>query len=239
MTKITDCETIHLRTQERMDHVGYAIPGCYVRLNVEIGVGEVGMSEFSRLSEISVNTRQFLARGDIQAQNIEAGKRLAHIHIMHKPLSALTTLSEGSDSGSPRTPTGKSPNALPNWVLNRALPTLPQHRTPSPVSPLTPERGLKPAPPMRDWRDNTNGNNNVPTPVSKATSAPLPRVSTGDSGVLSPQLQHIWRASAVSMEQHDAYDSEDEEVRRHLEELQIIAKKIEEEGKRANGVHMM
>src|SRR5690606_23730610 len=144
MTKITDCETIHLRTQERMDHVGYAIPGCYVRLNVEIGVGEVGMSEFSRLSEISVNTRQFLARGDIQAQNIEAGKRLAHIHIMHKPLSALTTLSEGSDSGCPRTPTGKSPNALPNWVLNRALPTLPQHRTPSPVSPLTPVRRLKP-----------------------------------------------------------------------------------------------
>ncbi|RPA75479.1 FabD/lysophospholipase-like protein [Ascobolus immersus RN42] len=240
MTKITDCENIHLRTQERMEHVNYAVPGCYVRLNVEVGVGEVGMSEFSRLAEISVNTRQFLARGDIQAQNIEAGKRLAHIHRMHKPLSVLATLSErGSDSGSPGTPTNKSSSALPNWVLNRALPTLPTHpRTPSPVSPLTPERGLKPAPPMREWRDNTNGNNNVPTPVSK-TTAPLTRVSTGDSGVLSPQLQHIWRASAVSMEQQDAYDSEDEEVRRHLEELQIIAKKIEEEGKRANGVRMM
>jgi hypothetical protein len=51
----------------------------YYRLNVEIGVGEFGMNEWNRLSEISTSTRMYLSQSDVQNKNISAASKLGRI----------------------------------------------------------------------------------------------------------------------------------------------------------------
>lgn len=52
----------------------------YYRLNVEVGVGEFGMNEWGRLSEISTNTRTYLAKRDVENMNQSAAAKMAKIH---------------------------------------------------------------------------------------------------------------------------------------------------------------
>ncbi|KAK5137218.1 hypothetical protein LTR08_000723 [Meristemomyces frigidus] len=52
----------------------------YYRLNVEVGVGEFGMNEWARLSEISTNTRTYLSRREIEGINQSASAKMAKIH---------------------------------------------------------------------------------------------------------------------------------------------------------------
>ncbi|KAK4545028.1 hypothetical protein LTR36_003579 [Oleoguttula mirabilis] len=52
----------------------------YYRLNVEIGVGEFGMNEWARLSEISTNTRTYLSRREVEGINQSASAKMAKIH---------------------------------------------------------------------------------------------------------------------------------------------------------------
>lgn len=54
----------------------------YYRLNVEVGVGEFGMNEWNRLSDISTNTRMYLGRQEVQLMNQSASAKLARIHKM-------------------------------------------------------------------------------------------------------------------------------------------------------------
>jgi len=53
----------------------------YYRLNVEVGVGEFGMNEWARLSEISTNTRIYLAKREIETMNQSAAAKLAKVHL--------------------------------------------------------------------------------------------------------------------------------------------------------------
>ncbi|KAK0322316.1 hypothetical protein LTR82_006769 [Friedmanniomyces endolithicus] len=52
----------------------------YYRLNVEVGVGEFGMNEWARLSEISTSTRTYLARRETEGINQPAAAKMAKIH---------------------------------------------------------------------------------------------------------------------------------------------------------------
>jgi len=77
--KIEDCERTHLTMK---DHLArrQVNPEHYYRLNVNVGVGEFGMNEWSRLSEISTNTRMYLADPSVQSKTLDASAKLARIH---------------------------------------------------------------------------------------------------------------------------------------------------------------
>jgi hypothetical protein len=51
----------------------------YYRLNVDVGVGEFGMNEWNRLSDISTNTRRYLSQDDVQAMTQDAARKLGAI----------------------------------------------------------------------------------------------------------------------------------------------------------------
>ncbi|MBE7180176.1 MAG: hypothetical protein INR71_03035 [Terriglobus roseus] len=78
--KIDGCEETHqaMLRQHLPDH--HVSPENYYRLNVEVGVGEFGMNEWSRLADISTNTRRYLSKSDVQGMNFSAASKLAKIH---------------------------------------------------------------------------------------------------------------------------------------------------------------
>ncbi|KAK7552459.1 patatin-like phospholipase-domain-containing protein [Phyllosticta paracitricarpa] len=80
IAKIEGCEDTHQYMLK--DHLAKRGVNSenYYRLNVEVGVGEFGMNEWSRLAEISTNTRRYLGREDIKGINMDASAKLGRIH---------------------------------------------------------------------------------------------------------------------------------------------------------------
>jgi len=80
ISKLEGCEDTHqymlheLLASRQVNHDNY------YRLNVEIGVGEFGMNEWARLSEISTNTRTYLGKRDVEQMNQSAAAKMAKIH---------------------------------------------------------------------------------------------------------------------------------------------------------------
>lgn len=80
IAKIEGCEKIHEQLKrEHLTRRGVNIEN-YYRLNVEVGVGEFGMNEWNRLSDISTNTRRYLAREEEQKIVQGSSAKLAKIH---------------------------------------------------------------------------------------------------------------------------------------------------------------
>ncbi|PNS20674.1 hypothetical protein CAC42_2919 [Sphaceloma murrayae] len=80
ISKIEGCEETHnYMLKEHLAKRGVN-PENYYRLNVEVGVGEFGMNEWNRLSEISTNTRMYLARNETTAMNMQAAAKMAKIY---------------------------------------------------------------------------------------------------------------------------------------------------------------
>lgn len=79
IAKIEGCEKTH---KEMKDHLAkrQVNPEHYYRLNVNVGVGEFGMNEWNALSEISTNTRMYLAEKEVQAMSLDAAAKIARIH---------------------------------------------------------------------------------------------------------------------------------------------------------------
>ncbi|KAJ4411975.1 hypothetical protein N0V91_001114 [Didymella pomorum] len=79
IAKIEGCEKTH---KEMKDHLAkrQVNPEHYYRLNVNVGVGEFGMNEWNALSEISTNTRMYLAEKDVQSMSLDAAAKIARIH---------------------------------------------------------------------------------------------------------------------------------------------------------------
>ncbi|ORY57263.1 acyl transferase/acyl hydrolase/lysophospholipase [Pseudomassariella vexata] len=78
--KIEGCEKIHEEMKkEYLMRRGVNVEN-YYRLNVEMGVGEFGMNEWHRLSEISTGTRRYMSRPDEQRMIQESSTKLAKIH---------------------------------------------------------------------------------------------------------------------------------------------------------------
>lgn len=80
ISKIEGCEKTHeLMKKELLIANGVNIDN-YYRLNVEVGVGEFGMNEWSRLSEISTSTRAYLKRSVEQKMVQDTAAKLAKIN---------------------------------------------------------------------------------------------------------------------------------------------------------------
>ncbi|KAK8099154.1 Glycine hydroxymethyltransferase [Apiospora kogelbergensis] len=80
IAKIEGCETIHdYMRKEHLMKRGVNAEN-YYRLNVEVGVGEFGMNEWHRLSEISTGTRRYMGRPAEQRMIQESSTKLAKIH---------------------------------------------------------------------------------------------------------------------------------------------------------------
>ncbi|KAI5777135.1 acyl transferase/acyl hydrolase/lysophospholipase [Geopyxis carbonaria] len=77
--KMRDAEAIHQELLAGLHRTGVE-HAAYFRLNVEVGVGDYGINEWSRMAEISADTRRYLARGDVAAMNRDAGERMAGVH---------------------------------------------------------------------------------------------------------------------------------------------------------------
>lgn len=79
IAKIEGCEETHqYMLKEHLAKRGIPQEN-YCRLNVEVGVGEFGMNEWNRLSDISTKTRQYLAKTDVQRQVYDAAVKIAKI----------------------------------------------------------------------------------------------------------------------------------------------------------------
>lgn len=87
ISKIEACEDIHNQMLSH-DLPKYHIPReNYARLNVEVGVGEFGMNEWDRLSDMTLGTRRYLKKEDTQEIIQNASYRLAKIHLMHRRMT--------------------------------------------------------------------------------------------------------------------------------------------------------
>ncbi|KAK6349397.1 hypothetical protein TWF696_005684 [Orbilia brochopaga] len=79
MTKIDYCETTHLHVlNEELSKYGIS-KNRYFRFNVDTGVGEVAMNEWSRLSEVSTATRVYLSGKEVSAGMKECARRMAKL----------------------------------------------------------------------------------------------------------------------------------------------------------------
>ena len=79
ISKMEGCEDTHqLMLREHLSNRQVDVEN-YYRLNVEVGVGEFGMNEWARLSEISTNTRMYLSRRDVETLNQGAAAKIAKI----------------------------------------------------------------------------------------------------------------------------------------------------------------
>lgn len=79
ISKIEACEDTH--QQMLKEYIPkYNIPReNYCRLNVEVGVGEFGMNEWSRVRDISTNTRNYLVRPEVQKMVDVSAVKIAKI----------------------------------------------------------------------------------------------------------------------------------------------------------------
>lgn len=80
LAKIEGCEDTHQYMLREHLTKRAVLADNYYRLNVEVGVGEFGMNEWNRLSDISTNTRMYLSRSAVQAMNHSASSKMARIH---------------------------------------------------------------------------------------------------------------------------------------------------------------
>lgn len=91
ISKLEGCEQTHLyMLNEHLAKRGVNVDN-YVRLNVEVGVGEFGMNEWAQLAKISTNTRTYLAKSRVESLNQSAAAKMAKIHFSklrhdHRPV---------------------------------------------------------------------------------------------------------------------------------------------------------
>jgi hypothetical protein len=81
IAKIEGCEDTHIQMMNvELPKRGIPLEN-YCRLNVEVGVGEFGMNEWDRLSEMTVGTKRYLAKNETQAILENACTKLAKIEL--------------------------------------------------------------------------------------------------------------------------------------------------------------
>ncbi|RMZ81383.1 hypothetical protein DV738_g2200, partial [Chaetothyriales sp. CBS 135597] len=84
IAKIEACEDTHIQMlTTELPRRGIPLEN-YCRLNVEVGVGEFGMNEWDRLSEMTVSTRRYLKKSDTQKILENAAVKMAKIELMHR-----------------------------------------------------------------------------------------------------------------------------------------------------------
>ncbi|BDD63168.1 hypothetical protein MPDQ_007367 [Monascus purpureus] len=145
ISKIENCENVHqdmLREHLAKRNVSQ---DNYFRLNVEVGVGEFGMNEWSRLADISTSTRRYLSRPEVKKSILSAGVKFAKIERMHRRLAArgnvggVSTTSDNEEDIvlSPQAPSFSVPP--PSNPIAIELPAeVPMEYVQAPAHPLSP-----------------------------------------------------------------------------------------------------
>lgn len=88
IAKIEGCEDTHMQMLN-IELPKRQIPReNYARLNVEVGVGEFGMNEWDRLSDMTIGTRRYLKKEDTQEIIQSAAFRMAKIQLAHRRMSS-------------------------------------------------------------------------------------------------------------------------------------------------------
>jgi hypothetical protein len=85
--KIEGCEDTHIQMlNSELPKRGVPVEN-YCRLNVEVGVGEFGMNEWDRLSEMSTSTRKYLKKPEVQKMVYDACVKMAKIELITRRLN--------------------------------------------------------------------------------------------------------------------------------------------------------
>ncbi len=84
ISKIEACEDTHIQMMNAELPRRGIPPENYSRLNVEVGVGEFGMNEWDRLSEMTISTRRYLKKNETQAILENAAVKLAKIELTRR-----------------------------------------------------------------------------------------------------------------------------------------------------------
>lgn len=108
ISKIEGCEDTHVQMlNTELPRRGIPQEN-YVRLNVEVGVGEFGMNEWDRLSEMTIGTRRYLKKTETQALLDNAATKIAKIELTKRRMERHQRVpsynSIGSDSQMMTTP---------------------------------------------------------------------------------------------------------------------------------------
>ena len=94
IAKIEGCEDTHqYMLKEHLAKRGVK-PENYYRLNVEVGVGEFGMNEWSRVADISTSTKRYINKPETQRIINEAGAKMARIERAKRRHATYTTAGE-------------------------------------------------------------------------------------------------------------------------------------------------
>lgn len=84
ISKIEGCEDTHIQMLNTELPKRSIPPENYCRLNVEVGVGEFGMNEWDRLSDMTISTRRYLQKDETQKMLQNGAYKLAKIQLMHR-----------------------------------------------------------------------------------------------------------------------------------------------------------
>jgi len=98
MAKMKDCEKIHQELVRDLERKGVA-QNSYFRFNVEVGMGDFGINEWSRMAEISVSTRKYLSKPEVHATNRVCAEKMANIHL--QPLYGRSSCSTSQTNSTP------------------------------------------------------------------------------------------------------------------------------------------
>ncbi|EEQ83430.2 uncharacterized protein BDCG_00235 [Blastomyces dermatitidis ER-3] len=199
IAKIEGCEKIHqYMLKEHLRKRNVPLEN-YVRLNVEVGVGEFGMNEWNRLAEISTSTRTYLSRNDVQKMNQEAAVKLAKIHFIHRRLVVGDGGRDwGADSNSFEE--GLEDGDVFQRQYHRPVPPIPvsmpsPHPNPRPPPPSTIEFPDAVELPGEDFIPfsfvNNNTNNSNPPPLPTSSYPQIHRTSSQEKYTVVTSDEHI------------------------------------------------
>jgi hypothetical protein len=95
MDKLQDCENVHQELLRNLDRTGVS-QDSYFRFNVEVGMGDFGINEWSRMAEISTSTRKYLSKPEVHAMNRVCAEKMATIH--HQSMSGRSSYGTQTNS---------------------------------------------------------------------------------------------------------------------------------------------
>lgn len=167
ISKIEGCETTHEYMMHEHLSARQVNPENYYRLNVEVGVGEFGMNEWDRLSDISTGTRVYLSKSDVQSINLGAAAKLARVHFAKKRFdrTARSQANRGRLSwqdGYDSTPESNPEISLPSNPMAVELPGSEPYLSPQSI----PRRSYDHRPSVADMKYTVVTSDEFPQPVN-------------------------------------------------------------------------
>ena len=141
IAKIEGCEKTHKEMLSIHLPKRGVTPEHYLRLNVEVGVGEFGMNEWNRLADISNSTQSYLSTPSVRVMLNNGAKEMAKVEAARRQAAAkIQRANESFERNNPpyqqpsdpfavELPTGENPPLMP-YPLSRPGPQYPGTQRP-------------------------------------------------------------------------------------------------------------